>query len=71
VSIERPAGRLAAEKSVGLFVAVIVKLKGEPTGLAYRSPLVIWGMGPAELILNMRTRIAPWPLALFALIEVK
>ena len=32
---------------------------------------MIWGIGPAALIVNMRTRIAPWPLALFALIEVK
>jgi hypothetical protein len=32
---------------------------------------VIEGSGPAALIVNMRTRIAPWPFPLLALTDVK
>ena len=32
---------------------------------------MIAGIGPAGLIVNMRTTIPPWPLPLFALMDVK
>ena len=67
---ERPAGSPDAVKSVGLFVAVMVKLSGAFTGLETSSELVMAGMGPAGLIVHMMTSIAPWPFPLFALIDV-